>query len=202
MPSEIVLNGTKLWEGTELAKQPSRYSNEGDVLTLTFPGGGTRMLMAADELVIDGEVIIGPHAGMKLETRQVGSDGRLLRDVYYKGEHGDRCEKTQDGWVCRYPCTVVDVPSTPTHQVTLDALIEVVSEIERRWLMTRYWRLPWPMLPRVWWTLSRHSHSIHFTNGRAHLPAHETISREVWHRGRTWTKWGARREMRKHGWAG
>lgn len=179
---ELVLNGAKMWAGTMAQKTDDGWE-------ITTPSAEPRLLSVADELVLNGQVVNGPLAGFRRETRQVyptsGHRSKLLRDCYYKGEHGPGCVQTEDGWVCRRrDCTVEDVPSQPTYNNSVDSLVDVLEEIERQRL-------------RVFWTLSRRSTTRRFVNGRCVLPDGEVYKVSVFHEGRTWTKWGARRQIAK-----
>lgn len=178
--TEVILNGTKLWEGTQV--QVTTEMNREEIWSIIPPGGTEQLLGPFDVLVVDGEVVAGPGTGYNYEERYV-SPG-LTRATYYKGDHGPNCECRLDGWICRVGCTVRDMPQANTYTLRDDWLVKVLHEAERHWL-------------RVSWQLTRVSHQRRFANGRCMLPHDELINQSVWHRGRTWTKWGARRQMHK-----
>lgn len=187
--ADIVLNGARLWEGTTVdivEFDASPFAAIGRDITLIFPGGGTRLVTSADELVLDGEIITGPWAGWRKEERRVAPN--IRRPTIYRNDHEEGCEHTEWGWLCRKTCRVQDAPQMSSYTHTNEDLLGVVAEVARRWF-------------RVSWSMSRESVSRTFTNGRARED-NEVISTVQWYRGSTRTKRGARKQMRERGWDG
>lgn len=125
----------------------------------------------------------GSLAGYTLETRHMQNG--FTMDVYIKGAHGLTCEQTEDGIVCDDECEVEDHQSMGTQELIADDLVEVEEPITRRWF-------------KVDWEMIRVSVRRTFKNGRSRQ-SDVVFSYETWHKGRTWTKWGARRQMSKYG---
>lgn len=140
------------------------------------------------DLQIGGEV-----SEWRLESRPVQKlvsctdpkhDQILRRDIYCKGDHNPYCQLCEDGWVCDVLCTIEDMKQAISFENVVDKLVEVEK------LTTRHWF-------RVDWQMVRVSIQQKFINGRT-MAEDLTYFRDTWHEGATFTKWGARREMRKH----
>jgi hypothetical protein len=179
---KIALNGRSLpdasikWLEEDGEKWPEVTSRSGSIIRL----------VVGDTLTVDGDVILGPMTGWKFEDRKAGRSGRgaqMLRSMFYKGEHDSGCEMTEDGWLCVQGCTVIDAPTQPVQMTNLDSLIDFIGDAARKGF-------------QVYWTLSRKSLLSIFVNGRC-APGRSTVTTNVWHTGTTWTKRGARREMKR-----
>lgn len=123
--------------------------------------------------------------GTRIESRcvsKVNGTG-VRRDIVCTGDHLPTCEETDVGWICNDNCPVEDLQSLNRMVNVNDELIDVEKPIEREGL-------------RVTWKMIRVSFQRTFVNGRC-MKGDSTYSRETWHQGTTWTKWGARREINK-----
>lgn len=109
---------------------------------------------------------------------------KVVLPIYTRGFHAAECELSDYGWLCSQRCVIEDMDAIPSIQTTVDSLIEVLELVERDGL-------------RVEWSLGRVSHRYNYINGRCQLPGGELINQETWSTGRTWTKWGARRKLRR-----
>lgn len=128
----------------------------------------------------------GGIPGYHLESRQVGvADGfAVMRDIYCRGNHNPYCQVCENGWVCDEACTIEDMDQLADFKNLTDTLIEVEKETKRHWFS-------------VYWSMTRVSLQRTFVNGRC-MVIDLTHSREMWHKGKTLTKWGARRQMKKY----
>lgn len=134
-----------------------------------------------EEVALGRNVVLkpGPPKDVRMESRRVGP--YLMKEVPCRGEHSHFCQVADDGWVCDSACTVVDCPVTPTYEVVNDILIDVEHEVYRRRL-------------RVYWASVRVNQRLTFRNGRC-SPAEQVYRRDVWYKGRAWTRRGAWRQI-------
>lgn len=134
-----------------------------------------------EEVALGRNVVLkpGPPKGVRMEHRPVG--GKTVKDVPCVGEHAHDCRRTDEGWVCSSGCAVVDRPVTPNIVLTNDILIDVEHEVYRRRL-------------RVYWVSVRVNQRLTFRNGRC-SPAEQVYRRDVWYKGRAWTRRGAWRQI-------
>lgn len=122
--------------------------------------------------------------GWSEEDRPVGTG--MIRTLYFKGQHSESCELTEDGWICDHRgCGVEDMKSIGGLTSIVDSLLRVDTDAERR---HRFFG-------RVDWKIVRVSEQRKFFNGRS--TEHPDHSIETWFDGTTWTKFGAKRAMNK-----
>lgn len=126
--------------------------------------------------------------GWRMESRpvQVGLDieSPIYRDICCKGDHNEFCHITDDGWMCDQFCQVSDMIQAVNFENVVDDLLEVEETIKRYWFVVK-------------WKMTRVSMRRKFVNGRC-MDQDMIYSREVWHQGKTRTKWGARRQMKQY----
>lgn len=111
-----------------------------------------------------------------------------VRGIHCKGEHDSLCEQTDDGWICVDDCPVNDMISFNAFVNEIDELIDVEEEIERD---------GWFMRKGVHWSMTRLSARRTFKNGRSFKSDCDYV-RDKWFSGRTWTRWGAKKQAREH----
>lgn len=128
--------------------------------------------------------------GWRMESRTVlrdhnsptGSD--VCRDILCQGDHNEFCQIFDGGWVCDEFCEVKDMQQGSNFENIVDELVDVEETAKRHWFIVK-------------WKMTRVSLRRKFVNGRC-MEQDLIYSREVWHQGRTRTKWGARRQMKAY----